>query len=690
MRTSEREQDGGGVSFGRGRGRLLAIGAASVAMVGAAAVVGACSLIVDTNANQCVGANDCSSFAGFRACNMGVCQANLTVPACKMDSDCTSFAQATCNTASGFCTRPCMSDTDCGISGVTCGSNGMCGGGTMGDGGMGCTMNAECSATMGQDFICRNSKCVTYTLTVAGQSLCTTLYASKTPASAAYQDDTAVIIGDILPTAANADGPYGHLVEDSIKLALDDIGKADGIPGLTGANRPLVLVGCNDGVNEDQTDVVAKHLINDLAVPAIIGYAFSGSTISVAQDVTIPDNVLLFSPSATAVAITTLETNAKTNPNDLLWRDCPNDNVQAQAQLLLFPSVQTAVTGKYPMVDSTHLKVAVVHHKDAYGSGLASTVEGGNMPLFSGLSFNGKMATDPANNGCAADSGTGGPSDATACFFDINYGPSTNPDVNAIPVITDFQPDIIFLFGFNEAVDTIFKQVEAQWTVPADGHKPFWILSDGDQVSSLWATHPDATNPTQMDPADISTEDQRERVIGSVPGTNANSWTPYGQFLSEFAGSSYGIADGSADTIGPAGAYDITFLLAFSTVMVGKNPLTGPNLVKLGLQKMQKTAGLPVIQISQQTSDILGAFSMLTGDTPVNVQGVSGPLLFNGKGDLTTADIQIWCVPPGTGMPDVGTAAINSGYYFDAQTTKLAGCISKTCNLPNYAGLQCP
>jgi hypothetical protein len=632
MRTSDSERDEGDSGFGRrlwrARGRLLWLGLAGAASVAAVSAFGACSLIVDTNDNQCAATSDCDTlFPGEgRTCVSGVC---------------TAPTGAACTSDSGPC----------------------------------CSVNADCSG-MGQYYVCRKTACVSLV-----SDLCTTVYTTKqSDPATAYEDDTAVIIGDILPTAANSDGPYGHLVEDSIKLAMDDLSKADGIPGLTGgSNRPLVLVGCNDGVNEDQTDIAAQHLIGDLGVPAIIGYAFSGNTISVAQDETIPNKVLLFSPSATAVAITDLETT----DDDLVWRTCPNDNVQSQALALLFPDVVQAVSNRYKMVDPTHLKVAVVNHSDAYGSGLASAIA----PT---LSFNGKMATDPTNDGCAADSGTGGPTDPTACYFNVDYGPSTNPDLGAIPIIAAFAPDIIFLFGFNEGPDVIFKQVEAQWTLPPDGHRPFWIMSDGDQVTSLWATHPDGTNPNQMDPADISTEDQRQRVIGSVPGTNATSWPPYGTFLSEFAGSSYAAADGSADTIGPAGAYDILFLLAYSTVMVGTNELTGPNLVKLGLQKMQKTSGLPNLQISNQTSNILGAFPPLAGDTPINVTGVSGPLPFNGKGDITTADIQIWCVPPSTPPDmDVGGTAINSGFYFDSQTSALAGCLSTTCNLPNYPAQDC-
>jgi branched-chain amino acid transport system substrate-binding protein len=555
------------------------------------------------------------------------------------------FALAKCDPSTMACARTCTQSTqtsDCGAN-QACSANGTC------PLGSGCTSSAQC-ASMGPYYACRKSQCVNLVT-----PLCTTVYTSKSNPMDALQDDNAVFFGSILPTAANADGPYGHLVEDSIKLALDDFRTVDGIPGLKGAStRPLVLVGCNDGVNEDQTDVAAKHLINDVGVPAIIGYAFSGNTLQVAKDVTIPGNTLLFSPSATSKLITDLEPT----DNALVWRTCPSDNVQAQALTLWYGNVETAARAKYPMIPANNIKVAIVNHSDAYGSGLGDALE-------STLMFNGKSAV--------SQSGTGGN------YLRVNYGMSTSPDLSKIPDIVNFAPHVVFLFGFNEGPDQLFAGVENKWPTAGaagDSHFPFWVFSDGGEVSSLWASN-------MGTPADLAKPDQRLRISGTVPGVNSTSWPAYGTFLIEFSGSSYGSKDGSADTIGPAGAYDILFLLAYSTVMVGQNPLTGPNLVKYGLSQMQKTPGLPQFKINR--NDILTTFPQLTTGKPIDVTGVSGPLPFNGKGDITTADIQIWCVPPNPQMGgDVGTAAINSGCYFDSGNAKMAGSVGSTCALQGY------
>jgi Periplasmic binding protein len=584
----------------KGWAHAARIGAAALMVAGLGGGAASCSLIVDTTADACAADGDCKT-AGT------ICDKTANVPhvcvakACMTATECPAGSTCTSNTCQPAAAGECAKSTDC--------------------------------TSKGQYFVCRQQKCVNLVSTE-----CTTVYTTKKTATDAYLDDNAVFFGSILPTNGGADAPYGKLVEDSIKLAIDDFNKVNGIPSLAGGgNRPLVLVGCNDGSNEDQTDKAAKHLAEDLGIPAIIGYAFSGNTIQVAGDVTIKDQVLLFSPSATSNDITNL------NDSDLVWRTAPRDDFQATALSLYYPTVEAAAKAKYPMIASNPIKVAVVHHSDAYGAGLADALQ-------KVLNFNGKPATDPSNS---------------SNYKSIDYGMSGQPDDKKITDVVNFAPDIIFAFGFNEIDDKVFPGVEAQWVAQADMHRPFWVFSDGGQVDSLWSK-------------DITTEDQRTRVSGTVPGVNAQSWAPYNNFLIHFGGSPYS-SDGSADTIGPAGAYDIFYLLAYATVMLGNKPLTGPNLVKYGLRKMVPVMGqsLPKVQIDPTT--ISGLYPMLGTGSAFDIQGASGPLDFNDKGDVK-ADIQIWCVPPGKGGT-AGDPAKSSGLYYDSANGVMAGSISAACKL---------
>src|SRR5262249_6559546 len=150
-----------------------------------AAAAASCSLIVQTDSDQCKAASDCKGFAGLRACTDGVCQLTSTPPACMKEADCVTYADAVCT--SGVCVRAsCSKDDDCGADGVTC-SGGTCtpGGTTTKE----CTSSMDCTGK-GPYFVCRKDKCVSLV-----NDLCTTVYTTKKNDKDAYLDDNAVFFG---------------------------------------------------------------------------------------------------------------------------------------------------------------------------------------------------------------------------------------------------------------------------------------------------------------------------------------------------------------------------------------------------------------------------------------------------------------------------------------------------------------
>lgn len=522
----------------------------------------------------------------------------------------------------------------CGGTSVTC-SGAACGGsgGGGGSGNGGCLSNAIC-ANMGPNVVCRGQeKCVSLT-----NELCPVVYTTKKNPSDAIYDIQALVLGAILPTAG-ADANYGQVIEDSIKLAIDDFAKVNGLPpagpGMT--NRPIVVVGCNDGPNEDQAVAAAKHLVDDLEVQAIIGYSFSGSTLAVATQVTIPKGVLLISPSATSDALTTLA------DNDLVWSVAPPDSSQSAAFAAYYPEVEARARALFPAIPVNGMKVAVVHNGDTYGVGIADKLQ-------AKLSFNGKSAVEQIGAG----------------YKSFSYGMPESPDLSVVPAVVSFEPHVIFLAGFNEGVVPILSSIEAQWGSPADGHKPLWVLSDGGEVPQLWL---DA----------VTSDDLRMRVTGTVPGASA-SYAPYATFLATFDASFYSKGGAvSADVFGAAGAYDILYLLAYSAAMIPSGePLLGANFAKWGLRRMGPDPSSPKATVGE--ANITSTFALLATGQPIDIEGASGPLTFDQSG-APTADIQIWCLPPG-GAPAVAGPAIPSGRYYSAATGAMAGSIGAACALP--------
>ncbi|MGD8257955.1 MAG: ABC transporter substrate-binding protein, partial [Desulfobacterales bacterium] len=98
----------------------------------------------------------------------------------------------------------------------------------------------------------------------------------------------------------------------------------------------------------------AKKLVEVDKVVAIVGAMASGVSMKVAESVTIPNSVLLISPSSTSPSLTVLEAD---KGKDFLFRTCPSD------------SLQGVVLGK--LAAGLYKTASVIFVKNAYGRGLA-------------------------------------------------------------------------------------------------------------------------------------------------------------------------------------------------------------------------------------------------------------------------------------------------------------------------------
>ncbi|MFC1650876.1 ABC transporter substrate-binding protein [Candidatus Latescibacterota bacterium] len=123
-------------------------------------------------------------------------------------------------------------------------------------------------------------------------------------------------IGVILPlTIERGRQESGYFVA---VMAAEEINRAGGING-----RNIEIVLKNDGGSTTKGPEEALSLYND-GVDIILGPAWSSVTMAVSQEVTIPNEMLLISHSATSPRITALEDNG------LVWRMAPSDALQGK------------------------------------------------------------------------------------------------------------------------------------------------------------------------------------------------------------------------------------------------------------------------------------------------------------------------------------------------------------------------
>jgi branched-chain amino acid transport system substrate-binding protein len=345
----------------------------------------------------------------------------------------------------------------------------------------GCTKTAECTSRLGDYHICKRAP-------GAPSGTCANLFSANcTRVSGDYKNDDAFIFGSVLPSTG-PDTSTGKACENAIILAIEDLRQtANGLPALAGeGKRPLVLVACSDQSDKEVGMAGATHLVEEVGVSAIIGAQWSGVTTAIATTVTAKRDVLLLSPSATAVAITGLEDNG------LLWRTSPSDVFQATALVKYFSMVEKAVVAGRP---GAKVKAAMVFQGGDYGLGISEKIT--DKQTTGGLQLNGFPANDPSNS---------------EHFKTFNYGdPSESEPLTTDRVVTNliqFAPDIVLLLGTNEGVTQVLKPVEQQWGIShPDVPGPRWILGDGGEIKELWDFI-------------AGNDGLRRRTTGTVPGTN--------------------------------------------------------------------------------------------------------------------------------------------------------------------------
>lgn len=166
----------------------------------------------------------------------------------------------------------------------------------------------------------------------------------------------------------------GHAKTVKLGIALGFTGPAESLaePMARGAELAIKEVNASgalldnakiDVVRADSTCVdasaaaaAAERLVSSEKVDSIIGGLCSGATISMLQNVAMPKGVVLFSPSATSPALSTLEDNG------FFFRASPSDARQGQiiAEILM---------------EKGHKTIAMTYTNNDYGKGLADAVQ---------------------------------------------------------------------------------------------------------------------------------------------------------------------------------------------------------------------------------------------------------------------------------------------------------------------------
>ncbi|WP_394849890.1 ABC transporter substrate-binding protein [Pendulispora brunnea] len=470
-----------------------------------------------------------------------------------------------------------------------------------------CDTSATCMARYGADapHVCdkQTHRCVKLT-----SEDCTTPLAD----SSDYANDSTIYLGLMMPmtgTQASAAAP----IINAVDLARKDfkLNSNTGLPPAKegGPRRPLAFIVCDEQVSFMRA---AHHLIDDVHVPAIIGPSFSSNVAKLSTDYAAGADVLLMGPTGGAALITTLDVRPK--GKRLVWRTVPSDTEHARTHAALVPVIEKQLRDAGVIAANEAMKVALLHRGDNFGKGLASTV-------FDNMRFNnGKTAAENL---------------ADEKYADVDYGdPSTDPNpdtgyAKAITRLKDFAPHIILAGGADEISQKILGPTESNWTAT---YRPRWLNITGATLTgNLLAT-------VNAQPA---SKGLRTRIVATAAGRT-------GPLYSKFTILYQGANEGATPSFYAAGGYDATYLLAYSIVALGDQPLTGTALAT-GLERLIPPA--PVVATGADS--ISKAFDALTRNQSIDYDGAMGAHDFNPAVGEATNDIQIICI----GADDSGRAA---------------------------------
>ena len=471
-----------------------------------------------------------------------------------------------------------------------------------------CTSNAACSRSVGAPAICAQGKCVALASTD-----CHVLANDN-----ALADDSTFWIGSMYPLtgSAAADGAMNELATD---LGRQDF--ADAANGLNASGtpvRPIGVVSCDSAADSTRA---ALHLVDELHLPAVVGFPDGADLIRLASSLFAPRHVLALTTLSPNILITQLPRPAGEPP--LVWRTSFNT---ADAARAVAAFIETVIEPQLRAEGSSVTRITLLRRK---APGLLAASEA----LFEDLHFNGHTALENAGR-----------------FQEIVLDQTADPEVETRTVLSklrESEPNVVIYSG-----DSFVKPVlePFEHALPHDrGARPRYITMIALAGPALGMIGNDAG--------------LRKRNFGiTLPSTTESN----GRFTLHFNGA-FGKHQSRADA--PGSAYDGFYLLAYAAMSLGAQPITGPSLA----QAMAKLVP-PGSPVEVGPAGIFGAFNRFRAGESIDLVGAASSLDLDVRTGDNPSDLSILCADVDKRGNAVG--ATESGVIYSALTRRLRGTMS--------------
>ncbi len=428
-------------------------------------------------------------------------------------------------------------------------------------------------------------------------------------------DDT-VWIGVMFPLTGPGAETHGKMNADGVEFARRELAEATrALESSTASKhvRRLALVTCDDVANPERA---ARHLVQDLGVPAIAGFGSGQKLVDLAGPILIPSRVL---------AIATLSSNPLVThvpqPDDLprmIWRTTYSlHDVAAAAARFLHDVLEPRISGG----GATRVTMA----RGDRPAGLWFSEE-----LYRRLVFNGKSTVE---NGAA--------------YQEVTL-PSEAPSPAVLRTLAEktiaTQPTFVVLSGSTDVTTPLIVEIEARW--PADRPRPTYVISD---------------NSIQSLASFMGSDIRRRRRIFAI--TSVSNDMPAARFVIRYNAVH---AKPVTTYFNPGAGYDAFYMLAYASFAIDSARFDGPALARNFTRLLPPGRSIEVGPMA-----VFDAISALERGETIDLRGVSNPLDFDPKTGEGATDFALVCAS----VDALGRAKgdLESGVYYRTASMKVDG-----------------
>jgi hypothetical protein len=373
---------------------------------------------------------------------------------------------------------------------------------------------------------------------------------------------------------------------------------------------------CDDAYPE----APARHLVEDVGVPAVIGFTLSKTATDLASSLFNPRGVL-----AVALNSSPMLSAIPRSPDGprMVWRANFSTTASTGAVAAF---VSEVLVPKLARSAGEPVRIAILRRDNQNDLAFADRI-------VSGLRIEGRSVAEKG---------------AELQQYVVGDAPSKQALATLRHKLVDFGPHVIVCaLGEDSFEDDLVPQMEREWV--AGRPRPFYIgpgghlMLDGAAPKRFLAQHKDA----------------RARMFA----TDTPATLPANVKLALHYNEAYGASVTPETTLGAP--YDAFYLIAYAIAALGDKPVTGPNLARAIPRLIP-----PGEPIEVSPAAIFDGFKILRSGRNVDLQGTTTSLDFDLETGDPPVDIVILCPKQGR-RGEILTA--ESGVEFKASSRKLHG-----------------